>query len=189
MKWMDFNEHWTCRHLEDEGDGIPVRIPDDAMLREKRTAQALGGLNVGWFEGHDYLYKKHFSLSKAQADMHHVLAFDGVYRCAEVWLNGKKAAFRPYGYTTFTVDCDDFLTEGDNTVEVIARNADQPNSRWYSGAGIYRPVRLGESAKAQYIEPHGVKIRTLSLNPAQVEVTVKTAGEGSVTVEVLDGDR
>ena len=119
MKWMDFNEHWTCRHLEDEGDGLPVRIPDDAMLREKRTAQALGGLNVGWFEGHDYLYKKHFSLSTAQADMHHVLAFDGVYRCAEVWLNGKKAAFRPYGYTTFTVDCDDFLTEGDNTVGKI----------------------------------------------------------------------
>ena len=202
MKWMDFNEHWTCRHLEDEGDGIPVRIPDDAMLREKRTAhalgglnvgwfegQALGGLNVGWFEGRDYLYKKHFSLSREQADMHHVLAFDGVYRCAEVWLNGKKAAFRPYGYTTFTVDCDDFLTEGDNTVEVIARNADQPNSRWYSGAGIYRPVRLGESAKAQYIEPYGVKIRTLSLSPAQMEVSVKTAGEGSVTVEVLDGER
>ena len=74
-------------------------------------------------------------------------------------------------------------------MEVIARNADQPNSRWYSGAGIYRPVRLGESAKAQYIEPHGVKIRTLSLETAQIEVSVKTRGEGSVAIDILDGER
>ena len=187
MKSDLFHDGWTCRHLDEPGEGIAVSIPDDAMLREKRSAAALGGLNVGWFEGYDYLYQKRFILSEDEVRLHHVLEFEGVYRCAEVWINGKKAGFRPYGYTNFYVDCDEFLTAGENTVEVIARNADQPNSRWYTGAGIYRPVRMW-SGEQNHIELNGVKIRTLSLDPAQIEVTVKTGGEGSVSVDILDGD-
>ena len=185
MKSILFHEGWTCKHLSDPGEGLPVSIPDDAMLREKRSADALGGLNVSWFEGYDYLYQKRFSLTEEEARRHHVLEFEGVYRCAEVHINGKKAAFRPYGYTNFYVDCDEFLSAGENTVEVIARNADQPNSRWYSGAGIYRPVRLW-SAGEEYVEINGVKIKTLSLSPARILVTVKTHGEGDVSVEILD---
>ncbi len=183
-----FHDGWTCRHLEEAGEGRPVRIPDDAMLRERRSADALGGLNVSWFEGYDYLYAKRFHLSEEEARLHHVLEFEGVYRCAEVRLNGQKAAFRPYGYTNFYVPCDEFLHAGENTVEVIARNADQPNSRWYSGAGIYRPVRLWASEK-DHIELNGVRIKTLSLSPAKVEVSVKASGEGSVSVEILDGEK
>ncbi len=188
MRQTMFHEGWTCRHLNEPGEGTPVRIPDDAMLREQRTADALGGLNVSWFEGYDYLYAKRFALTEEEARLHHVLEFEGVYRCAEVRINGKKAGYRPYGYTNFYVDCDEFLTAGENTVEVITRNADQPNSRWYSGAGIYRPVRLWTSEKSQYIELNGVKIKTLSLQPAQIEVSVKTNGEGNVFVEILDGE-
>ncbi len=188
MKSILFHDGWTVRHLNDPGEGTPVRIPDDAMLREKRTPDALGGLNVGWFEGCDYLYTKHFTLSEEEARLHHVLEFEGVYRCAEVRVNGKKAGFRPYGYTNFYVDCDDFLSVGENTVEVIARNADQPNSRWYSGAGIYRPVRMWSGEK-NHIELNGVKIKTLSLHPAKIEVTVKTKGEGTVFVDVLDREK
>ncbi len=188
MKSILFHDGWTCRHLNEPGEGTPVRIPDDAMLREQRTSDALGGLNVSWFEGYDYLYTKRFDLTEEEARQHHVLEFEGVYRCAEVRINGKKAGYRPYGYTNFYVDCDEFLSSGENTVEVIARNADQPNSRWYSGAGIYRPVRLWTSEKSQYIELNGVKIKTLSLHPAQIEVSVKTRGEGNVFVEILDGE-
>ncbi|MBQ8136397.1 MAG: glycoside hydrolase family 2, partial [Clostridia bacterium] len=188
MKSVLFQDGWTCRHLDEAGEGVPVRIPDDAMLREKRSDDALGGLNVSWFEGFDYRYEKRFTLEDAEAKKHHVLEFEGVYRCAEVSVNGKKAGFRPYGYTNFYVDCDEYLTGGENTVEVIARNADQPNSRWYSGAGIYRPVRLWSSEPDAYIELNGVKIKTLSLDPAMIEVSVLTKGEGSVQVEILDGD-
>ena len=106
MKSVTFNDNWTVRHLEEEGDGIPVTIPDDAMLREPRTADAVGGLNVSWFEGRDYLYAKTFHLTKEQAEAHNVLEFEGVYRKAEVFLNGKKAGFRPYGYTNFCIECD-----------------------------------------------------------------------------------
>ena len=113
MKSILFHDGWTCKHLNNPGEGTPVRIPDDAMLREKRTADALGGLNVSWFEGYDYLYKNTLTLSAAECEKHHVLEFEGVYRCAEVRINGKKAGFRPYGYTNFYVDCDEFLKAGD----------------------------------------------------------------------------
>ena len=157
------------------------------MLSEHRTADAGGGLNISWFEGRDYVYTRHFSVSKKDLMMHNVLEFEGVYRKAEVWINGKKTAFRPYGYTNFYVELDDCLREGDNTVEVIARNGDQPNSRWYSGSGIYRPVKWWRSPK-KHIELNGVRIRTLRVNPAVIEISVRTSEPGPVTVQILDGE-
>ena len=157
------------------------------MLSEPRTADAGGGLNISWFEGRDYVYTRHFSVSKKDLMMHNVLEFEGVYRKAEVWINGKKTAFRPYGYTNFYVELDDCLREGDNTVEVIARNGDQPNSRWYSGSGIYRPVKWWRSPK-KHIELNGVRIRTLRVNPAVIEISVRTSEPGPVTVQILDGE-
>ena len=157
------------------------------MLSEPRTADAGGGLNISWFMGRDYVYTRHFSVSKKDLMMHNVLEFEGVYRKAEVWINGKKTAFRPYGYTNFYVELDDCLREGDNTVEVIARNGDQPNSRWYSGSGIYRPVKWWRSPK-KHIELNGVRIRTLRVNPAVIEISVRTSEPGPVTVQILDGE-
>ena len=157
------------------------------MLSEPRTADAGGGLNISWFKGRDYVYTRHFSVSKKDLMMHNVLEFEGVYRKAEVWINGKKTAFRPYGYTNFYVELDDCLREGDNTVEVIARNGDQPNSRWYSGSGIYRPVKWWRSPK-KHIELNGVRIRTLRVNPAVIEISVRTSEPGPVTVQILDGE-
>ena len=188
MKSVSFNLGWYVRHVEDTGLGTPVTLPHDAMLSEPRTALAEGGLNVSWFEGRDYVYTKKWDVTQAQLARHNVLEFEGVYRKAEVFVNGKKAAFRPYGYTNFYVELDGLLHAGENTVEVIARNADQPNSRWYSGAGIYRPVKLWSSPK-KYIPLNGVKIRTVSVSPAVIAVTVKTSVPGDVQVEILDGGR
>ena len=188
MRSTVFHDNWFVRHVEETGLGTPVTIPHDAMLSEPRTAIAEGGLNVSWFEGRDYVYTKTFTVSAEQLMQHNVLEFEGVYRKAEVFVNGKKAAFRPYGYTNFYVDLDAYLRCGENTVEVIARNADQPNSRWYSGAGIYRPVKLWTSPKA-HIELNGVKIRTVSIDPAVVEVKVSTSVPGVVKVQILDGKK
>ncbi|MBQ5428253.1 MAG: DUF4982 domain-containing protein [Oscillospiraceae bacterium] len=188
MKRTEWIDNWSCKHLNTEELPLPVRIPDDAMLREPRSAQSMGGLNVAWFEGRDYSYEKTFSLTEHQLSGALMLEFEGVYRKAEVYLNGEKAAFRPYGYTNFYVDLKPFVHAGENRIEVRAFNADQPNSRWYSGAGIYRPVWLW-TAPERHIDVNGVRLRTLSLEPAAVEVTVKTTGEGAVKVELLDGDK
>ena len=176
---------WTCRHLGDTAPGKPVTLPHDAMLAEPRTALSAGGTNTGWYEGYDYEYRRTLTVPENELADTHILEFEGVYHNAEVWLNGQKAAFRPYGYTNFYVDCAPYLHAGENELRVIARNADQPNSRWYSGAGIYRPVQLW-TARGARIALNGVMIRTLSLEPAVVEVRVKTTAPGTVRLMVDD---
>ena len=186
MKRIPFHRGWTCRHLEDSGEGTPVCIPHDAARYEKRTAAAPGGGNTGWCEAFDYLYENKFAPEPSWAGKTLLMEFEGVYRSAEVWLNGEMLAFRPYGYTNFYVNLTGKLRE-ENTLRVIARNADQPNSRWYSGAGIYRPVALWVGGET-HIGPNGLKIRTLSLDPPKVEVTVATQGTGWVEVTIREGE-
>lgn len=189
MRANHFNDNWQVKHLADQGPGVPVTLPYDAMLSEPRNELSAGGVNTGWYEGRDYIYTKVFTPDEGMTGKCAVLEFEGVYHNAEVWLNGEKLAFRPYGYTNFYVDLTGKLRAGEeNTLEVIARNADQPNSRWYSGAGIYRPVTLW-TANREHIKLNGVKIRTLSLDPAKIEVRVDTEGSGLVSVTVLDGER
>ena len=183
MKATSLLTGWTCRHLGDTAPGKPVTMPHDAMLAEPRTALSAGGTNTGWYEGYDYEYRRTLTVPENELADTHILEFEGVYHNAEVWLNGQKAAFRPYGYTNFYVDCAPYLHAGENELRVIARNADQPNSRWYSGAGIYRPVQLW-TARGAHITLNGVKIRTLSLDPAVVEVRVKTTAPGTVRLTV-----
>ena len=185
MKAISLLTGWTCRHLGDTAPGKPVTLPHDAMLAEPRTALSAGGTNTGWYEGYDYEYQRTLTVPENELADTHILEFEGVYHNAEVWLNGQKAAFRPYGYTNFYVDCAPYLHAGENELRVIARNADQPNSRWYSGAGIYRPVQLWK-ARGAHITLNGVKIRTLSLQPAIVEVRVKTTAPGTVRLTVDD---
>lgn len=185
MKAISLLTGWTCRHLGDTAPGKAVTLPHDAMLAEPRTAISAGGTNTGWYEGYDYEYQRTLTVPENELADTHILEFEGVYHNAEVWLNGQKAAFRPYGYTNFYVDCAPYLHAGENELRVIARNADQPNSRWYSGAGIYRPVQLWK-ARGAHITLNGVKIRTLSLQPAIVEVRVKTTAPGTVRLTVDD---
>lgn len=185
MKATSLLTGWTCRHLGDTAPGKTVTLPHDAMLAEPRTALSAGGTNTGWYEGYDYEYRRTLTVPENEMADTHILEFEGVYHNAEVWLNGQKAAFRPYGYTNFYVDCAPYLHAGENELRVIARNADQPNSRWYSGAGIYRPVQLW-TARGAHITLNGVKIRTLSLDPAVVEVRVKTTAPGTVRLTVDD---
>ncbi|MDD6050552.1 MAG: glycoside hydrolase family 2 TIM barrel-domain containing protein [Clostridiales bacterium] len=186
MHAISFNTGWTCRHIDGSNAPQPVTIPHDAMLEEHRDALAPSGKNGCWFAGFDYLYEKAFIAPADWADKALLLEFEGVYQHAEVMLDGEKLAFRPYGYTNFYVDLTGKLTPGEHTLSVIARNSDQPNSRWYSGAGIYRPVTLWLGGE-KHILVNGVKIRTTSIVPATISVTVDTSLEGFVNVEVLDG--
>ena len=189
MRRSDWNDGWYQKHLQTNEEPHPVRIPDDAMLREPRTAKAMGGLNVGWFEGRDYSYEKTFSLTEHQLSGALMLEFEGVYRKAEVYLNGEKAAFRPYGYTNFYVDLKPFVHAGENRIEVRAFNADQPNSRWYTGSGLYRGVQLLHGPKV-HIVPDGIYMYTKEVADgyafleAQVEVENVTLDNRIVEVSL-----
>lgn len=185
MKKFDFNKDWICRSLDREEREYPVTLPHDAMIREPRTAESRGAGNIGWYTGGDYEYKKCFYVPEEENGKTFILEFEGVYHNAEVYINGEKAGFRPYGYTNFYINIGKYLKYGEkNEIRVIARNSDQPNSRWYPGTGIYRPVVLYTGEK-MYIPVNGIRIRTVSSFPAVVEICVKTSCSGTVDVEIF----
>ena len=184
MQKIDFNKDWICRCLTRDEEAYPVTLPHDAMLSEPRTQESTGEGNIGWYIGGDYEYTKNFFVPEEYKGKKVLIEFEGIYHNGEVYINGKKAAYHPYGYTNFYVDTEGFFQYGkENEIKVIARNADQPNSRWYSGTGIYRPAYLyvGEE---KHIPVNGVKIRTLSYDPARIEVVVKTSSPGEVSLKI-----
>lgn len=186
MKRIDFNSGWKYRRAGINESWKEVTIPHDAMISEKRTGDSAGGINTGWFEGYDYVYEKTFEVSEDMKGHEVSFEFEGVYHNAEVYINDKKAGYRPYGYTNFYVEAAPYLKYGEeNVIRVIAHNADQPNSRWYSGAGIYRPVWMDVFSK-QHIKRNGIRVRTVSVEPAVIEVEVQTTASGELKLEVLE---
>ena len=191
MRKLDFNRGWTYRRAREEGAGKEIRLPHDAMISEQRTEDSAGGINTGWFEGFDYIYEKEFDVPKEYEGQYVSFEFEGIYHNAEVYLNGKKAAFRPYGYSDFYVDAAGYLKYGEkNQIRVIARNADQPNSRWYSGAGIYRPVCMytapaGTYPDERYPDPHP---QHRSCNDRGGESELPCAGELNIQIMPLAED-
>ncbi|MBR7100622.1 MAG: DUF4982 domain-containing protein [Clostridia bacterium] len=188
MQTVDFNEAWRYARLGSH-QYKDVCLPHDAMRLEKHTSEASSGVNGAWYEGYDYEYVKNFSLTEAQLQQKIYLEFEGVYSKAEVYINGHKAAFRPYGFTNFYVSVNQWVRVGENQVRVIARNAEQPNCRWYAGAGIYRPVKL-HFLPQNSLCLNGVKIRTVDYQKREMEVCFSADGTPSQKVQfsVSDGE-
>ena len=134
MKTISFNHNWTC-------NGQAVTLPHDAQISEKRGAEVSNG-GHGYFPGGVYTYEKTFTAPTEWEGKDVLIEFEGVYKNATVSLNGKELTFHPYGYTGFFVELDGLNIGGENTLTVVADNSKLPNSRWYSGSGIYRPVWL-----------------------------------------------
>lgn len=184
MKKIDFNKGWAYRKLNTNDPFQPITLPYDCMLHENRSDDSPGGCNNGWFEGYDYEFIKEFEPAAEDAGKNFFIEFEGIYHCAEVFVNGKKVGYRPNGYLGITADITSALKEGKNTVRVTAVGKDVPNSRWYTGVGIYRPVFL-YIADENYLLPNGVKIRTVKLDPAVVEVDLTAQGSGEAEISFL----
>lgn len=163
----------------------PVVLPHDAMLHQSRHPDAPSGSAGAFFPGGRYVYEKAFSLTAEEAEMHTLFYFEGVYKNAQVSINGTLAGGGAYGYLPFTVCGDTLLQEGENRIRVECENQDQPDSRWYSGAGIYLPVwmMVGNAAS---IQPGSIKVTTLSIDPPTIRVETDVP-DGDVSVEILDG--
>lgn len=169
MKTQKFNENWLF-YQEGSDDKVHVTLPHDAMLHGERNAGSPGKDANGYFVGGVYVYEKSFLVPNEWSEKHIRLAFGGVYRNVVVYLNGKEIGHRPYGYIPFTVSLDSGLRYGkENTIKVVADNSKLPNSRWYSGGGIYRNVLLVVGGK-EHIDWQGVKIDTVSLEPATIRI-------------------
>ena len=120
-----------------------VNLPHDWSIEGRLDANNPTGSGGGFFPAGVGWYRKTFS---APADWHGKqvsVEFDGVYKDATVYLNGHELGTHPYGYTSFTFDLTpDLNFAGPNVLAVRVDNSAQPNSRWYSGSGIYRHVRV-----------------------------------------------
>ena len=120
---------------------------------------------IGW-------YRKHFSLDcEAVPGNRYFIEFDGVYMNSTVYVNGQEVGHRPYGYSSFEYDITKFLKQGDNVIAVKVDNSDQPNSRWYSGCGIYRHVWLTKTHSV-HVKHWGVHVVT-DAKTGQVKVDVE----------------
>ena len=123
---------------------------------------------VGW-------YRKHFTLPKSFSGRSVLVEFDGVMQNSDVWINGINLGHRPFGYVSFNCALTGHLNfDGDNVIAVRCDTSEQPASRWYSGAGIYRHVRLVVTQPFQIVE-NGVFISTPQVSAAQATVRLEVS--------------
>lgn len=181
---LDFNSEWQFSLGDnpewfnpdfDDASWRTLNLPHDWSIEgafsEEHPAGVAGGAlptGIGW-------YRKSFELPSVDSTRKVYIDFDGVYRNSEVWINGKYLGKRPYGYSSFRYDLTPFLLfEGQkNVLAVKVDNSLQPNSRWYTGSGIYRNVWLVKTGKT-HVDHWGMFVTTpeVSEEEATVEVEV-----------------
>ncbi|MCO6024361.1 DUF4982 domain-containing protein [Prevotella cerevisiae] len=119
-------------------------LPHDWAIEGDFSDSNPSGAGGGALPGGIGWYRKHFTVSDLPGQgkaAHYYIDFDGVYMNSTVYLNGHELGNRPYGYSSFRYELTPYLNKtGENVLAVKVDNSDQPNSRWYSGCGIYRHV-------------------------------------------------
>ncbi len=158
-----------------------VELPHDWSIAGPRAADAATGMGGGYVPAGFGWYRRSFAVPDQKTAPVVRLRFEGVYGQTEVWLNGRPLGSHVYGYTPFDYDISAAVRrDGPNVLAVRVDNAVQPNSRWYSGSGIYRDVKL-DCAPAVHLAQNGVFVTTTEVSPQQatlrVRTTVRNAGE------------
>jgi beta-galactosidase len=148
----------ALRSFAGEDRSISITIPYDAMIRETRDPQCPSGAESGFYPGGKYIYTKRFTANDSHVQVH----FDGVYGRTRVYCNDLLLAEHRYGYDGFDVDLSACLRE-ENILRVEVDNSLQPDSRWYTGSGIYRNVYLLTGGDI-YINNSEVKVKVQSLS-------------------------
>ena len=181
---LDFCKGWTFHKIGYAA--IPVDLPHDAMLLEEREGSCQNGVNTGYFPGGKYQYEKQFVLTDADIKKNISIHFEGVYQNSTISLNGRDVGRHRYGYSAFDVDLTEAALAGENRLIVSVDNSLEPNCRWYSGSGIFRPVQL-LIREDPWIRD--VEVKTLSIEPARINVQVTCSQKSQVRVAIYDGDK
>ena len=177
MAKADYDDSWWRR----------LDVPHDWAREGDFYAGNPSGAGGGALPGGIGWYRKHFTLSRYDSVRDRLfLEFDGVYMNSTVYVNGQEVGFRPYGYSSFEYDITPYVREGENVVAVKVDNSDQPNSRWYSGCGIYRHVWLTKTAPV-HVAHWGVYANSSVVKgKGKVNIEVTLAGQGSVENTLID---
>ena len=160
-----------------DGHWRRLNLPHDWAIEGDFSPSNPSGASGGALPGGIGWYRKHFSLSPDEKYDRFTITFDGVYMNSTVYINGHKLGTRPYGYSTFEYDLTPYIyKKGDNVIAVKVDNSDQPNSRWYSGCGIYRHVWLTKTLKEAYIPQWGQYVATTPKGDVRVKVDFHASG-------------
>lgn len=178
-----FNDDWIFYKEGNESEKKSVCLPHDAMIFEKRDPKCENGHNTGFFPGGKYVYQKSFIADEELVEKYVAILFEGVYGRTKVYLNGEEIFSHAYGYTEFEVELEKLNIGEENTIKVFVDNGAEPNSRWYSGSGIYRPVTLIVKDK-NYIKD--VEIITKSYSPAIINVS---CSDSAANVKIFDCEK
>jgi beta-galactosidase len=163
----------------------PVHLPHDLSIQKPRSQTHPTGGAGGYAWSGLLTYRKKFLVPAEWRGQSVQLEFEGVYMNAEVSINGQLVALHPYGYTSFIVDLTSHLKYGEENILIVGvNNSAQPNSRWYSGTGIYRHVWL-RTGGALRIQLWGVFVTTPVADAAASTVHVATELAGSASDAVL----
>jgi beta-galactosidase len=196
---VSFNKDWkfhlgAVAHAEnpsfDDSGWRDLDLPHDWSIEGKFDPANPAGTGGGALPGGWGWYRKTFVLSRADTGRMIFIDFDGVYRKSTVWINGHLMGMRPNGYISFRYDLTPYLKFGNekNVLAVSVDNSQQPNSRWYSGSGIYRNVWLVSAGKV-FVDHWGISVTTprIDAQGATMAIRVKINNpyhEKSVTVRV-----
>jgi beta-galactosidase len=180
----EFNKDWKFKLGDDEAmksntfddsQWRTLRLPHDWSIEGAFDEKNPSGVGGGALPGGIGWYRKAFKLADEDKDRTVFIDFDGVYRNSEVWINGQYLGKRPFGYISFRYELTKYLKFGDssNVIAVKVDNSRQPNSRWYSGSGIYDNVWLVKTGKA-YVEQSGTYITTPKVEKESASISLKT---------------
>ncbi|MDP5198187.1 glycoside hydrolase family 2 TIM barrel-domain containing protein [Flavobacterium sp. DG2-3] len=181
---VSFNADWSF-HLNDsiiDKDTIgtatkwrTLNVPHDWSIEGKFDEKSPGGYGGGSLNGGLGWYKKTFKVAAQDSTKVTSITFDGVYRNSEVWVNGHYLGKRPNGYIGFQYEISKFLNYGEKNNEIIVKvdNSKQPNSRWYSGSGIFRNVWI-ETTDKLHVGLWGTYITTPKVTAEKASVNFET---------------
>ena len=180
MSGVDYDDS-AWRHLN---------VPHDWAIEGDFYVGNPSGASGGALPGGIGWYRKHFQISAdpSPKGSRFFLEFDGVYMNSTVYVNGQEVGFRPYGYSTFEYDITPYVHQGENVVAVRVDNSDQPNSRWYSGCGIYRHVWLTQTHPV-HVKHWGVYADARVVKgKGRLDIGVSLDGAGTVENTLLDSN-
>lgn len=189
----DFNGGWKF-HLGDVPEApMPefddsgwrtLSLPHDWAIEGDFSEHHPAGAGGGALPGGTGWYRKTFTMPESGAGKRVYIDFDGVYMNSSVYINGIYAGGRPYGYASFSIDATKLLKkDGENTIAVKVDNSEQPNSRWYSGSGIYRNVWLRQENEI-FIPKDGTYI-VADGDSITVDATITNASGARRTIKVV----
>lgn len=180
---IDFNNNWRFFLGDDSAAINPyfndakwrrLQLPHDWSIEGDFSAAHAATTQGGALPGGIGWYRKQFVLPASAKDKNITIEFDGIYRNSEVWINGHYLGKRPDGYSSFSYDLTPWLNRPaeKNTITVKADNSQQPNSRWYTGSGIYRNTRLVMAEKIA-IADRGTFITTSGVSTKAAHVLIE----------------